>query len=138
MRRSVGFRVGQFIYFCLALFLCGAGLRSVLIQVFYPVVRPHAAVAPAECEHEIRAMQTALSSFEADRINGEGAASANTSERVFFVEWDQRFRATSETCEARHPQAYSALGRLRYSVEASLSRHRSREASLVNEINAAF
>ena len=137
-QRGVGYRIGQIIYFALTLFLCVAGLRSVLIQVFFPYVHPHQAVAAADCERTIRELQGALTSYEADTINGEDSASESSSERVFFSEWDQRFNGAGETCEDRHPQAYSALGRLRYSVEASLSRHREREASLVNEINAAL
>lgn len=137
-KRGVGYRVGQVIYFSLAFFLCAAGLRSVLLSVFFPKTAPHAAVDPHGCVDAIHAMQVALTDYQADRINGEAHASSLSSEAVFFADWDQRFRATAETCEVRHPQAYSALGRLRFRVEASLSQHRDHEAALVDEINAGI
>lgn len=137
-KRGIGYRIGQVIYFTLAFFLCAAGLRSVLLSVFFPKVAPHAAIDPHACSESIHAMQVALTEYEADRVNGEAMASSLSSEAVFFADWDQRFHAAAETCEVRHPQAYSALGRLRYRVEASLSQHRNHEAALVDEINAGI
>lgn len=131
----LGRRVAGGLYVVLCAYAIGAGLISVLPQIFWPAeaygIAP-ADVAREDCPPALRALRAELLDAAADAVRDPGGGSM----RPFLDGWDERHRALAPTCGDL--PSYDLLARLRYGVEEHIQRFEAEEASLAAESLAAI
>ncbi len=122
----IGRRIAWGIYWFLAVYVCAAGLRSALPQVFWP----HASVEqehPSSCEPVLESL--------ADDLAEGALLRPEPLRREHFAAWDHRLLALHDACGER--PAYDALYRARYAVETHAQRNDDDAAPLLDEARAA-
>ncbi|UJR79808.1 Hypothetical protein I5071_18460 [Sandaracinus amylolyticus] len=117
----------------LVLYVIGAGVISVVPQIFWPAealgIAPD---ADAHCPTELDALRTDLLSEAGARVREPAAEPV----RLFLEPWDERYRALAASCGAL--PSYALLARLRYRVEEHLLRYEADVASLDEDTRRAL
>lgn len=109
----VGRRVATGLYWFLVVFVIGAGVRSVVAQVFFP---PH---APQSVEPCGRVLDQLHAELRDNPITGRSPATSAAASTA----WQRAYRAAEPTCRGREHERWVALGRMRYALEALLTRY---------------
>lgn len=129
----IGRRVATALYWVLTFYVVGAGLFSVVPQVFWPAEAYGVAAAEAPiCPDEIASLRTDLLDLAAARTRAPGEEPV----RPFLEPWDERYRALEASCGA--DPSYALLARLRYRVEEHLLRYEADVAPLDEDTRRAL
>jgi hypothetical protein len=122
----IGRRAAWGVYWALAIFVCVAGLRSAIPQIFWPEAGvPQVA---GECGPALEGL--------AGELEALGAARPQALRRERLAEWDRHYLALHDGCHGQ--PAYDALYRARYAVENHADRTDDDVAPLLDEARAAL
>lgn len=122
----IGRRAAWGVYWALTVFVCVAGLRSAIPQIFWPEASVPQVVA--ECGPALEAL--------AGDLEALGAVRPQALRRERLSEWDRRYLALHDHCDGQ--PAYDALYRARYAVETHADRTDDDVAPLLDEVRAAL
>ncbi len=115
---AVGRRVATWLYWALVVFVITAGVRSVVSQVFF--APPVAVQADEPCARVLDRLHAQL---RENAITGRGAPAPASVTSATLREWDGTHRAIEPTCQGSDRARWQALGRMRYALEALLTRY---------------
>ena len=109
----VGRRVATGLYWFLVVFVITAGVRSVVAQVFFP------APVAQSTEPCGRALDDLHARLRDNSITGRSAPMSTDAAHA----WGRAYRAIEPSCRGADRERWVTLGRLRYALEALLTRY---------------
>ena len=126
----VGRRIATLIFWCAAIYVCGAGVVSITSQVFWP----EETAWETSCADGIGELESELLARASENVAGGGLTANDADLRRWLRDWDLRHATLSERCDGPGKDAHVAIGKLRHRVEAMLRRFDREHAPLVREI----